>query len=106
MRRSLFAGIGVAAVLILAACTPDQQRQEPLAPADVGLAKGGGGGGGGSQACGGGLASDIAKLHDDLYNGDAETQVELKFDAVKAACPVAAGSQVLMDYLEVMTALS
>jgi hypothetical protein len=103
MRRSLLAGIGALAVFIFAACSPDQTRQEPLAPADVGLAKGGGGG---SQACGGGLASDIAKLHDDLYNDDAETQVELKFDAVKAACPVAAGAQVLMDYLDVMTSLS
>jgi hypothetical protein len=103
MRRSLLAGIGALAVFIFAACTPDQTRQEPLAPGDVGLAKGGGGG---SQTCGGGLASEIAKLHDDLYNDAAETEVELKFDAVKAACPVEAGDQVLMDYLDVMTALS
>jgi hypothetical protein len=103
MRRSLLAGIGVAAVLIFAACTPDQTRQEPLAPTDVGFAKGGGGG---SGQCGGGLASDIAKLQDELFDGADETLIESKFDAIKTACPVADGAQVLMDYLDVMTAES
>jgi hypothetical protein len=88
MRRSLFAGIGVAAVLILAACSPDQTRQEPLAPADAGLAKGGGGGGG-SKLCAGGAASEISKLQKNLFTDPIELGlIEGDFDAIKGACPI------------------
>jgi hypothetical protein len=86
MRRSLFAGIGVAAVLFLAACSPDQTRREPLAPADVGLAKGGGGGGGGSMQCSGGLASQIAKQEDNNFSPAQADELSALFTPIKSQC--------------------
>ena len=56
MRRSLLAGIGGLAVFIVAACTPDQPRQEPLAPTDPLFAAGGG-----SLQCAGSQASLLAQ---------------------------------------------
>ena len=109
MRRSLFAGIGVAAVLMLAACSPDQPRREPLAPADAGLAKGGGGGGGGgSPLCAGGGASEISKLQKKLFTVPAElAAIEEDFDAINDACPItSAESEILTDYIETMIGFS
>jgi hypothetical protein len=107
MRRSLLAGIGALAVFIFAACTPDQPSREPLAPADIGLAKGGGGGGG-SQLCAGGAASDISKLQKALFTDPVEVDsIEGLFGAVNSACPIlTAEYSILTDYIEAMIGFS
>lgn len=92
MRRSLFAGIGVAAVLVLAACTDRAQDRAPLTPTGPSLAQ--------SPLCSNSLASDIVKQQKALYTGAALTDVAAKFDLVKAACPGVAGDDELMNYLE------
>jgi hypothetical protein len=92
MRRSLFAGIGVAAVLVLAACSDRAQERAPLTPTGPSLAQ--------SPQCSNGLASDIVKQQKALYAGLALTDVAAKFDLVKAACPGVAGDDALMNYLE------
>jgi hypothetical protein len=100
MRRSFLAGIGVAAVLIFAACTPDQTRQEPLAPGDVGLAKGGGGGGG-SQLCASGLLSDISKLQKVVFTSAViATHFDPLLNALKNSCPTSPQSLTLQTYLQ------
>lgn len=100
MRRSLFAGIGVAAVLIFAACSPDQTRQEPLAPVDAGLAKGGGGGGGSLQ-CSGGLASQIAKQEDNNFTSAQADELSSLFNVIKAECsPSTIPSAAVLAYLQ------
>ena len=87
MRRSLLAGIGVVAVLFFAACSPDQTRQEPLAPTDVGLAKGGPGG---SLQCAGSLASQIAKQEDNNFTSAQADQLTALFNTIKSQCTTTA----------------
>jgi len=87
MRRSLLAGIGVVAVFFFAACSPDQTRQEPLAPTDVGLAKGGGGG---SLQCAGSLASQIAKQEDNNFSSSQADELTSLFNVIKAQCTTTA----------------
>jgi hypothetical protein len=98
MRRSLLAGIGALAVFI-SACSPDQPRQEPLAPTDVGLAKQGGGGG--SLLCASSLASDITKLQKALFKVPAQlADVDGLFTTIKTQCPMSVPSFELMMYIQ------
>ena len=98
MRRSLFAGIGVAAVLIFAACSPDQPSQEPLAPTDPLLAPGGGGGG--SQLCAGGLLSEIAKQQKALFTPAQVAVLDPLLTTIKNECPTTSPSFTLLTYIQ------
>jgi hypothetical protein len=84
MRRSLLAGIGALAVFILAACSPDQTRQEPLAPTDVGLAKGDGGGG--SPLCSKSLISTIASEQKTLFTKVQMATLDPLWTTIKNQC--------------------
>lgn len=90
MRRSFSAGIGVAAVIIVAACSPDQPANQPLAPTIPSLAQG--------HQCSGSLASEIYKQQKALFTGDALTALQAQFDAFKDACPDVTTAQ-LLTYL-------
>jgi|SRR5687768_3925307 len=95
MRRSIFAGIGVAAVLVLAACTPDQPAsRDPLAPTDPVLAQG--------DQCAGGLASQIAKEQKALYSGTVLTAMQNQFTVLKNLCPGDSTTTALHVYLQMV----
>jgi hypothetical protein len=79
MRRSLFAGIGVAAVLIFAACSTDEpSTRGPLAPTVPSLAAG--------QQCKNTLANAIEAKHDQLFSEEDEAILNTAFDAVQSEC--------------------
>lgn len=97
MRRSALAVIGIAAVLAIAACSPDQPRREPLAPTDPSLAPGGGGG---SQLCAGGLLSDIVKQEKALFTTTQIAFLDPLRTAMKNACPTQLPSATLLTYVK------
>ena len=80
MRRPLLAGIGFAAVLIVAACSTDEPSQVPLAPTKPSLAL--------SDICSGNLASQIAKEQKALpISAIALSDLQDKFKVIKNSCP-------------------
>ena len=90
MRRSVTPGIGIAAILVFAACSPDSPVREPLAPTTPLLAAG--------SQCSGSLASEIAKQQKLIFTGNELTQIEAKFKIIKNQCPNA--DVTLMQYLQ------
>jgi len=98
MRRTVPAGIGIAALLVFVACSPDQPSREPLAPTVPSLAQ--------SSQCSGQLASDISKQQKDLFTGTDLATIESAFDDIKDACPLASGHPILMTYIETMIGFS
>jgi hypothetical protein len=79
-RRSLAAGIGIAAVLFLAACSPDQTSQhQPLAPQEPSFAM--------SDQCAGSLGSTIAKQIKDNFTNAQATDLTNRYQVIKSLCP-------------------
>ena len=95
MRRSAFAVLGIASILVFAACTDRPNDRAPLLPTGPSLAKGG-------SQCAGGLASDIAKDHDDLFTAEQMAVLDPLWDDIKAECVAGntAPSATLLTYLE------
>ncbi|HZI29931.1 MAG TPA: hypothetical protein VFD64_17300 [Gemmatimonadaceae bacterium] len=96
MRRSFLAGIGALAVFVVAACSPDQSQQEPLAPTVPSLAPGGGG----SALCAGSLLSDISKQQKALFTGVQVAILDPLLTTIKNECPTSAPSSTLMTYIQ------
>jgi len=95
MHRSVAAaGIGIAAVLVFAACSPDQAQREPLAPTQPSFAMG--------SQCSGPLASQIAKEQKDLFTGAALADLDARLKVIKSQCPNA--FLLMMDYLKAVIA--
>jgi hypothetical protein len=97
MRRSLTAAFGTAAILLIAACSPDQASNRTLTPTDPLLAPGGGGG---NPLCAGGLASDIAKDQKLLFLNETDLdEMDDAFTVIKGACPIVESDPVELGYL-------
>jgi hypothetical protein len=90
MRRPLLAGIGLAAVLVVAACSTDEPSQVPLAPTVPSLASG--------PQCSGSGAADFYKAQKALFTGAALSDLQARFDVIKSLCPNAVPQ--MMDYLQ------
>jgi hypothetical protein len=105
MRRSLLAGIGALAVFIFAACSTDQPTREPLAPADVGLAKGGGGGGG-SPLCSQSLITTIASQQKALFTKSQMATLDPLWTTIKSQCSTTVvpnpAHDPMMNYLDLV----
>jgi hypothetical protein len=90
-RRSLAAGIGIAAVLFLAACSPDQTSQhQPLAPQEPSFAM--------SDQCAGSLGSTIAKQIKDNFTSAQATDLTNRYQVIKSLCPNAVSQ--MMSYID------
>ena len=92
MRRSILSGFGVAAIFIIAACSPDQATRGPLAPTVPSLAQG--------SQCSGPFASQLSKDIKDLFPNDPDAQADLggQLAVIKNLCPNAFPQ--LMTYLQ------
>lgn len=95
MRRSAFAVLGIASILVFAACTDRPNDRAPLLPTGPSLAKGG-------SQCSGGLAAAIARDQDDLFTDAQMDVLGPLWDAIKAECVAGntAPSATLLTYLE------
>jgi hypothetical protein len=92
MRRSSLAGIGLAAVLIVAACSTDEPSQVPLAPTVPSLAQ--------NVQCKNSLANTIETQQDTYFDETNEATLNGLLTTIKAECPMSVPSATVLTYLQ------